>query len=711
MFRNCFTLTSILLMLGFLRFVTPAHAQTPHGGTPWPIPGLIQAEDFDDGGQGIAYHDTTSGNQGNQYRTNESVDIYITDDGAGNTYEVSNIKAGEWLKYTANVSVTGVYKLTLRGGAINNGTGGKVHLEVDGVDVTGPIDILNGPWNGLSTMYVSDISLTAGVREIKLVMDQQDPTTGQVGRFNWLHLEQTSPIPNIEPVVIPSPGASVFYVSPNGNDSNPGSQNLPWKTISKAADTLTAGQTVYIREGVYYERLVPKNSGSPGNYIIYSNYPGETATLDATGINMPLLEGIASLNNVGYIRITGLRFINAGVNVSYAKWHMGVIAKNSHHLVIDHNYIGHTYSVGLSLTSFTRHTLVANNEVTDHYGDGESTFAAYWFAHHIEIRNNHVHNANGEGINAVAGAHDITIHSNEVHHIGESGSCYPNGTNNPPVSCTGSGVGFYSDAWSEYTYNNTYYNNYSHHNGMGFGLSAEAGGLQENITMFNNISVNNRLWGMIVTNFPWENFYGDYKPMNNIKLINNTIYGNDTASFGFPGIKIENDDATNIVVRNNITVKNSTNNLPLNQLSVDYPNNVLIENNLIFGYASHPGTNAVEGVLPQFVDINSGDFHLLANSPAINAGTATDAPGFDFDGMLRPFGAGYDIGAFEYASTITPTPTGGVPSPTPGTLPTPPDMNNDGIVDIFDLNSLISQFASYGYTAYQTILAAFGQVL
>ena len=42
--------------------------QSPYGGTPWAILGTIQAENYDLGGQGVAYNDTTSGNSGNAYR-------------------------------------------------------------------------------------------------------------------------------------------------------------------------------------------------------------------------------------------------------------------------------------------------------------------------------------------------------------------------------------------------------------------------------------------------------------------------------------------------------------------------------------------------------------------------------------------------------------------------------------------------------------------
>jgi len=57
---------------------------------------------------------------------------------------------------------------------------------------------------------------------------------------------------------------TTYYVAPDGDDSNPGTEAEPWQTIQKAADTLLAGDTVYIRAGTYSERVAPLNSGSAG---------------------------------------------------------------------------------------------------------------------------------------------------------------------------------------------------------------------------------------------------------------------------------------------------------------------------------------------------------------------------------------------------------------------------------------------------------------
>src|SRR5258708_6055890 len=61
--------------------------QSPYLGTPWPIPGKLEAENYDTGGEGIAYHDTDTSNDGGQYRTSEGVDIEVCGD-TGGGYDV-----------------------------------------------------------------------------------------------------------------------------------------------------------------------------------------------------------------------------------------------------------------------------------------------------------------------------------------------------------------------------------------------------------------------------------------------------------------------------------------------------------------------------------------------------------------------------------------------------------------------------------------------
>jgi hypothetical protein len=61
-----------------------------------------------------------------------------------------------------------------------------------------------------------------------------------------------------------------FYVDlKKGSDANPGSADLPWRTIQKAAGTLAPGDTVHVRPGDYGERVQVSRSGAKGAPITY----------------------------------------------------------------------------------------------------------------------------------------------------------------------------------------------------------------------------------------------------------------------------------------------------------------------------------------------------------------------------------------------------------------------------------------------------------
>src|SRR5439155_18888610 len=88
----------------------PAVTTTPFLGSAAAIPGTIRASDFDDGVEGVAYHDTSAGNSGGAYRSTD-VDLEPSTDGG---YDVGWIVGGEWVTYTVNVGTAGSYTAKLR---------------------------------------------------------------------------------------------------------------------------------------------------------------------------------------------------------------------------------------------------------------------------------------------------------------------------------------------------------------------------------------------------------------------------------------------------------------------------------------------------------------------------------------------------------------------------------------------------------------------
>jgi hypothetical protein len=101
---------------------------------------------------------------------------------------------------------------------------------------------------------------------------------------------------------------SSFYVATTGNDSNPGTQAAPWRTIQHAEDTARADSTVNVRG----EELVSINTSgnATDGFITFRSYPGETAVLEAMHITPAKRSGVLTINDKSYVRIEGFEIRN-----------------------------------------------------------------------------------------------------------------------------------------------------------------------------------------------------------------------------------------------------------------------------------------------------------------------------------------------------------------------------------------------------------------
>jgi O-glycosyl hydrolase len=172
--------------LTFTRRATPI-GPTPFKGTPFNVNDAIQAEDFDNGGQGVAYNDTTAANEGNFYRTADRVDIQpTTDTGAG--YNVGWTKQGEWFGYTITIAQTGNYVLDARVAAL--AAGGAFHVDFNNVNKTGSIAVpATGNWQSWRTITTPTFALNAGTYFMRVTMDRA-ASNGFAGNFNWFKLRK-----------------------------------------------------------------------------------------------------------------------------------------------------------------------------------------------------------------------------------------------------------------------------------------------------------------------------------------------------------------------------------------------------------------------------------------------------------------------------------------------------------------------------------------
>ncbi|MDW8308061.1 MAG: immunoglobulin domain-containing protein [Verrucomicrobiales bacterium] len=108
-----------------------------------------------------------------------------------------------------------------------------------------------------------------------------------------------------------------YYVSPTGNDANPGTMELPFATVAKAVSVAQPGNLIYVRGGTYYptQTIVVNRSGAPDQWIKLWAYPGELPVLDF--VNQPYgssNHGFRFTTNASYWHVKGLEIARAGDN-------------------------------------------------------------------------------------------------------------------------------------------------------------------------------------------------------------------------------------------------------------------------------------------------------------------------------------------------------------------------------------------------------------
>ena len=161
--------------------------QSPYGGKPWEIKdgARIEAEHFDNGGQDISYSDVDSINDGDDYRITEGVDIRQTSDSGGG-YFIRNIRDGEWLEYTTNIT-GGEYDIKIRV-ASNSPTAGDVLLKL-GDRVLGRFDVKNTRgWQNWETLTLKNVDIPGGNNQILRL-----EAKGGYFNVNWLEFEKVAP--------------------------------------------------------------------------------------------------------------------------------------------------------------------------------------------------------------------------------------------------------------------------------------------------------------------------------------------------------------------------------------------------------------------------------------------------------------------------------------------------------------------------------------
>ena len=147
----------------------PPSGEGPYGGSPAGIPGTVQAENYDTGGQGVAYNVTSINGTANSYRS-DGVDLEATSDtGGGN--DLGWASGGQWFKYTVNVATAGTYTVSFRVAA-PSAVAGAFHLaNSSGANLSGSVSLPStGGWQSWATVTAS-VTLPAGQQILTLSQD------------------------------------------------------------------------------------------------------------------------------------------------------------------------------------------------------------------------------------------------------------------------------------------------------------------------------------------------------------------------------------------------------------------------------------------------------------------------------------------------------------------------------------------------------------
>lgn len=471
--------------------------------------------------------------------------------------------------------------------------------------------------------------------------------------------------------------AATYYVSVAGNDTNPGTQASPWKTIQKAASTMIAGDTVTVLSGNYStQRVNVTKSGSQGAPITFQAQTGVTMKGFSVSADYISIKGftIIDLDDLAVgIRVDRGGYCNIENNTVKYSTMGGISLKGlpanpaaTHDCTVINNVLYRNGMFGLEIMG--QNHLVEGNDISQtiqHHPCNVTYATVGWL--------------DADAIHFHGGGH--TFRGNKIHDIYFGASGYTTGTScslanvanlandynsDPHIDCFQTFAGD-KVVGHDIVIDRNYCNNADQlpdHSLSGKFLQTEGGAY--NLTVKNNVVITNLL----------SIAKGDH----DFSILNNTFYGDPTNQYS-QGLKFQS-GSYNMTVKNNIFAYQE------NGVGSIFPDSTSTTglsagNNCVFRSGGKPWRQPDPGDVwnmnPLFVNESTKDLHLQSNSPCIDKGINLGVTN-DFDGNSRPQGAGFDIGAYEYTSVVsTPTIKQG-------------DANGDGFVDEADYSIWLSHF-------------------
>ncbi|MGA7622904.1 MAG: DUF1565 domain-containing protein [Candidatus Acidiferrales bacterium] len=494
--------------------------------------------------------------------------------------------------------------------------------------------------------------------------------------------------------------AATYYVSASGNDANSGSITSPWRTIQHAANSVKAGDTVYVRAGVYNEVVsIPASGSASAGSITFSSYPGELASIDGTGLSIPNAQwGLVTIENQSYITINGFEIRNYSTS-STKDVPIGIyILGAGRYLQITNNHIHNiaTTAKGCAANAFgmtvygtqapnsISNLMITGNEI-DHTTTGCSeTLSVDGNVENFTITNNLIHDDNNIAIGAIGfeGVAPVgsmcgselcdrarygEISHNIVYNItSNSNPAYGSGSNNHSYGADG----IYIDGGTEITIER----NLVHNTDIGIEMSSENPGKQtpgvekaDYITTRNNVIYQSNSVGITIGGYAKGKGGTDH-----CNIVNNTLYDDDTAKTGEGEFQIQW-YATNNIFENNILYAGAQG-IFVYDYTTSEPNPAVLDYNLYYstvgaskgmwtwqkktytGYSSYLSSTGNDSHSPPFLNpefisqASQPNLDLRSNSPAIAAGAnlgSSVVGTVDFAGNPRVQGGEINIGAYE----------------------------------------------------------------
>ena len=451
-----------------------------------------------------------------------------------------------------------------------------------------------------------------------------------------------------------------FYVdAKTGADSNTGSREAPWKTIVKAASTVEAGSTVYIRNGTYDDGPIEiANSGSAENPIVFT----------AKGLASPIIQtnGIQAVGKshitIAHLEFQQIRGVNGNAIRIEGRDNQDQPAASN--ILIKGNRIIDTWSSGIAIWGVSyrkdpgsynniRDVIIESNtlELNTNGGANEIITVANG-ASNIDVRYNTIRygdfNEDGtpdgtgdEGIDFKEGVRDSRIYSNTIYDLSDKGIYIDGGRGENTA-----GVAINSPTVT----NVDIYNNRIRDGWGGIAVTTEGRGNVSGVNIYNNVVSGIVRDGIIVRMHPYGEEAGGQ--VDNVWIFNNTVtesgHGTPPGRKYWGGIRSSHPQAS-VLIENNITWQNSGFDISKHLTNTSIaainthvnPNNLCRESLCIYNEAPDLTTDATPS----------------AQSPALNAGNVPQLPHWlsqlplpaaaNICGIPRAQGRQWDLGAIE----------------------------------------------------------------